>query len=245
MSKVKDLLKELQSVRKSDVEVYVKSVDKEMSAKELTLNQQKKLVSIMADGISGAVGFLNTLNEIIKDNTDIEGLKVYDKVPIIVALRNSSLGSRYMVDDEEVDLKTVLTNIKEDETEFKEEEDIVLENITLSLKIPTLEDESKILKKCIQDLKKVEEIDSDTVGLLYMFELVKYINSITIGEDVIVFDDLPIVDRIKLIEDLPLTFYKTLSNFVKQVAIYENKILTVGDKTLDITASFFDTNVVE
>ena len=83
------------------------------------------------------------------------------------------------------------------------------------------------------------------VELIYIFELAKYVESIEVGEEVVLFSDIRIIDRVKAIESLPLSFYNKVTQFVKQITDHETNILTVGESLISINAAFFDTTSAE
>ena len=229
----------------SDVDVYVKSTDSSVSVKPLTLNQQKLLVSTAVEGVAGILNFAIHQNAIISNNTSLSDLYTYDKTPIISKLRAESLGATVTIDDVEVDLGEVEKNSREYKTTFKHKESISIGDIKLNLRIPTIKEEDSILKKCVQELEKHRNDDAKMVELIYIFELAKYVESIEVGEEVVLFSDIRIIDRVKAIESLPLSFYNKVTQFVKQITDHETNILTVGESLISINAAFFDTTSAE
>ena len=81
--------------------------------------------------------------------------------------------------------------------------------------------------------------------MLYMLEIIKYIDSLTIDEEVIEFSKITINDRIKLIEQLPLSMYTEISSFIEDINKYLNDILTVDEIVVSIDATFFDTSDID
>ena len=51
--------------------------------------------------------------------------------------------------------------------------------------------------------------------------------------------------RIKLIEELPLTMYKGISEYIEEINIYLNDILTVDGSIIPIDVRFFDTTDID
>ena len=241
MSKdVSSFLSKLDELNKEVIEVYLPSKEKTIEVKPLTLKQQKDLISSALDGLKGNLDFNKTVNKIIINNTGISDLKIYDKVPILIGLRKDSLGDKVQVDDETVSLARVIDN-----TQFKIETEgsVKFKNLTVNLKIPTLKDENVLITKCDQDINiNKNDVLKEEVGLLYIFEILKYIDSLIIGEQEVILSEIRINERVELVEKLPLTLYKGISKFIEKVNNYTNALLTVDSSTLDIDSTFFDTS---
>ena len=119
MSKdVSSFLSKLDELNKEVIKVYLPSRKKTIEVRPLTLKQQKDLISSVLDGLKGSLDFSKTVNKVIVDNTGISDLKIYDKIPILVGLRKSSLGDEVKVDDETISLARVVDNVKN--TQFKQ-----------------------------------------------------------------------------------------------------------------------------
>ena len=216
--------------------------DGKATVKQLSLKQQKDILSTAVDGIKGAVEFAKIVNDIILENSDKKKLLLVDKVPILLKLRQLSLGDDISVDDEKLDINDFISNIKSIKPNFKFNSKVKKGNIVLKLKVPTLKEESNILTKCISDVEKKKTAStSNSFGIIYLFELIKYIEQVDIGEEYsLKFEDLKIADRIKVVESLPLSVYKELSKFFNDIDAYTKGILTHNDKTITLDPSFFD-----
>ena len=107
--------------------------------------------------------------------------------------------------------------------------------------MPTLKQENVIVKRCIQEIDNLKSEDlSEAMGLIYIFELLKTIKSITIEDETVEFQDLKVTDRVKIIEQLPLELYDDITAFLGQLVKYEADLLAVDDTTITIDASLFD-----
>lgn len=241
-----DFLTKLASLNGETFNIYLPSAKGNIKAKPLTLKQQKDIISTAVGGIKGAMEFSAIINNVIIENTDRDDLTVVDRVPVIVGLRQQSLGNNVKIKDGvEVSLGDVVNVIKSIEYGINQKQLIKDGELEIELRIPTLKEENNIIRKCITEIEKINNEATAAVGIIYIFELTKYIDKISIGENVIEFSNLKISDRIKIVESLPLTVYNKLSAFLKQITQYEATILTVGDSSLTIDASFFDTSVDE
>ena len=216
--------------------------DGKVTVNQLTLKQQKDILSTAVDGIKGAVEFAKIINDIILANSDKKNLSIVDKPAILLKLRQLSLGDDIVVEEEKLNINDFIDNIKKVKINFKTKHVVKNGNIVLKLKIPTLKEESTILAKCIADVEKKKTAStSDSFGIIYLFELIKYIEEVDIGEDYsLKFEDLKIADRTKVVENLPLSVYKELSKFFNSIDSYIKSVLTVNDKTITLDPSFFD-----
>ena len=228
-----DFLKKLSSL-KNDFKVYVPSLKKEVVARPITLKQQKDIISTTVNGVLGALQFTETINKVIIDNVDGDKFFSFDRVPIIVGLRAHSLGDKVRAENEQIvslssSLKQAKTPVK-----FKLTEKVNIDTIKIDLRIPTLVEENQIIKKCI-----LESL-SEAMGLIYIFELIKHIASITVDEQTLIFNDLKIVDRVKIVEQLPLELYEKITTFLQEYSEFDKSMLSVEDTTITLDATFFD-----
>ena len=239
MSKnVSSFLNKLDKLNDVTIEVFVPSLKKKVPTKPLNLKQQKDLISSALDGLKGTLDFNRTLNKIIIENSGLSDLKIYDKLPFIVALRKHALGNKVG----KIELQGVLNNIKNIPLNVKNESTIKQDTLKLTLKIPTLREENMLLNKCEQEINTEQELLKEGIGKLYIYEILKHINTIQVDDDVIDLDDIRIHERVKLVEKLPLSVYSKLSDFIETINKYNTDILTVDETELAIDAEFFDTS---
>jgi len=242
MSKnVSSFLTKLDKLNDKTIDVFVPSLNKKVPTKPLNLKQQKDLISSMLDGIRGTLDFSKTLNKIITDNTGLTDLKVYDKLPFIVSLRKHALGNKAG----SIELQKVIDNIKNISFDIKDTTTVKKDGVQLVLRVPTLRQESILLSKCDQEIDQDQELAKDGVGKLYIYEIIKYVDSLQIEDSVLEMDDIRIHERVKIVEKLPLSMYSKISDFIEKVNKYNSDILTVDDVEVNIDAEFFDTSVDE
>lgn len=237
---VSNFIKKLDTLNDNKIEVFLPSTNKEVKAQPLNLKQQKDLLSLVAGGINSMLEFETIINKIVLDNSGISDLKIYDKLPFIINLRIEALGNIATVDENKVDLHHVLTNLTDTPFELKDQKTIRYENLEINLKIPTLAEENAILTNCKQD-NKIEDNDWDAgIKLLYLLDITKYIASLQIDDENVKMSEIRINERMDLIEKLPLTVYKEIAEYMREVKKYQDDILTVGDSTVAIVPTFFD-----
>ena len=235
-----DFINKLTELKK-DFKVFIPSLKKEASAKQITLKQQKDIISTAINGVLGALQFTKSVNDVINENIEGKEFYTFDRVPILLALRAHSLGDKIKADNDElVSLKPVLLKAKKVPA-FKLSKAVSIDSIKVDLRIPTLKEENVIVKRCIQEIDNLKSENlSEAMGLIYIFELLKTIKSITVDEETVDFNDLKVTDRVKIIEQLPLDLYDDITSFLEQITKYEADLLTIDDTSITIDASLFD-----
>ncbi len=99
-----------------------------------------------------------------------------------------------------------------------------------------------LLNKCEQEIDTDQEVLKEGVGKLYIYEIIKYIDSIQVEDEVLELEEVRIHERVKLVEKLPLTVYSKINDFIESVNKYNSDILTVDETEVAIDAEFFDTS---
>ena len=77
-----------------------------------------------------------------------------------------------------------------------------------------------------------------------MYEIIKFVKSIQMGEDTINFSEIPISSRVEIINSLPILTNKEIISFIQNIKEIDRKVLTfnVNGETLyvDMDVNFFD-----
>lgn len=234
-------IKSFLSVLESQNEQF-KTIDlfgTEVNLKPLSFKQQKLLITSGLNGVAGVLSFLKNLNDILIENTGDDSLKVYHKIPLVIHLKKAISNADIVRDDVTIKIEDIIKNIKP--FTQKETEVIDVGEFSINLKIPTLKDENKIISACIEDIKRVTSDDiSKNVSLIMSYELPKFIESIQFGDQTLIFKELSMQDRYKIIDNLPASITASISNFISNIRQYEEEIMTVDGITIDIDSSFFE-----
>lgn len=239
---VKSFLDKIQELNDTKNKVHVLSTGKKIESTPISFKQQKELVGTIADGVLGTLKLQKILNDIITKNTGNDDIKVTDKLPIILKLRIDSIGSTIKVDDTDVELEDLLrkaTNVKFTTTSS------IDNKVNVELEVPTLLQENKVIQSAIETIKKDGESElGKNIGSVYTYEIVKYVKSIKFDDQVLVFQEVPVKDRFKIVENLPLTLNKEIIKFIQDIKTLEHEVMTVSigdvEKLIDIDVSFFD-----
>ena len=240
---IKSFLEKVDQLKSDNFKVNVLSKKSEVSCEPLTFKQQKDIISTITDGITGPLKFQKNLNDIIVENTKNKELTVVDKLLIVLQLRKNSVGSVIKVKSEKYDiLDSVIEKVlKLNHTTSKS----IKGPISIELEVPTLGSENHIINACIESVKRDSEKEvGKSLSDIYTFEIVKFIKSVSIMEDSLNFQDLSVKDRVKVVNNLPLSVNKQIIDFIQDIKKAELDALSFdtneGEKTVEIDVSFFD-----
>lgn len=240
---IKNFLDKVDQLKSDNLKVNTISKNSEIDCESLTFKQQKDIISTITEGITGPLKFQKNLNDIIVENTKDKELKVVDKLLIILQLRKDSVGTFVKLKNNKYD---VLNDIIEKAKKLSPKLSKSIKGaISIELEVPTLISESQVINSCIDSVKK----DSDkevgkSLSDIYTFEIVKYIKTVSIKDDVLNFQDLSVRDRVKIVNNLPLSVNKQIVDFIQDIKQAELDALSFdtesGESTLEIDVSFFD-----
>ena len=237
-----NVLSEIKGLKKN-LNFFSPSNNKEFQIAPLSLKQQK---SIIENGFTTSLSvlFFNvTFYNIIKENFigDIKELNTLDRVNISLSLRQK-ISDEYKDEDETIySISDVIENNKE-EIVVKPKE-IVTENFTFKLKNPNLEFDNKINKILLKKYKN-KTLDDGSINLLisdlYVYEMLKFIEEISFGENTINIQD-NLDNSLKLINEINTYELKEVLKYINEVRDLELKLSKIPktDTNINITADFF------
>ena len=226
-------------------EKYSKKIKVDISSKKtielspLNFKQQKQLITSGLNGLVGVMQFVKNLNEIILNNSAESELRIYDRIPIILALRKNLYNKPIQIGEISIEIDDVIKNFEKYEGPHVRS----IEGIgyVVNLKIPTLMEENKFITGCIEEIKKNNMDDiGNNASIIISYEIPKFIESISYGDRVIDMYNLASNDRNKIINALPATITNDITEFIIDVREYDEKILTVDDTIIDIDYTFFE-----
>jgi hypothetical protein len=234
-----NFIKDLDSLNEQNkAKILVPSLGKEYDFNLFNVQQHKNILKTAFEGYIGVVKGNNIYNSVLIDNC-IEDLEfsLADRSFILLELRKKSLSSTYVVDEEELDLN----KLPEPSFDFKFKDSLEYSGVTVDLKIPTLARDTIINKKLIADLAKLTDTkkDKETLNIAVTYEIIKFIGSVKLGDNVFDFDDFNIYESKKLVESLPLKLNNEILLWIGEFKKHEEKNLTFDDGTIvEIDASF-------
>ena len=256
-SNYKNILGELDKLTKSKtLQAYIPTLDKDLPFLPITVKQQKSIITSTLDAIITNTVFNNTVNDIIKtnapDNTS-DDFFIIDRLPVLIALRVQALGYNVSVDDPDAEGVKYKVNIQDHVNGFNNfklnrkslASEVECDGIVADLHVPSLATDTRINKGARQIIENTPTNRFlNSIGQLFVFELVKYINTIRFNDNVIEFSSLTSQQAVDVVESLPMALSKKIVGFIQTLKAYENQFLQVkhNNKTLDlpIDATFFN-----
>jgi hypothetical protein len=216
------------AINNKTVKVWVPSKQKELEFKPLTVGQQKDIMSVGFDGVTAPLTVTRLLNNIVQDNCiEKTEFSVYDKYHVIVGLRIDSIGSKVKGFNQTL---TVPKTAK-----LKETAVITSDDITIECRIPSIDEENKLVTKLITEIKNKNITDrSALVSMLYVGEIIKFINSVSIDDIVIEFSDIQYEQKKEVVNTLPVKINAKIIEYIQSVREAETACLVLGDTQLTI-----------
>jgi len=236
---ITSFLNSIKEIKAETVSVFLPSTSNKEDLKVLNLKQQKDIISCVADGITGLISFNRILNEIIAAAANNNSLLVIDRAPAIIALRANAHGSTYTVDDNSIDLNKIIEKFNT-YTPSVSSAEFSHAGVVAKVGIPTLTYENSIISKLEAEVKKNSENNTKNLGSIYIYEIVKYVESVQYNGITINLHDIGLKDRISILEGLPLALNKQVISFIESLKREEKDIMTENGVTVEIAPSFFD-----
>ena len=246
MSNPSNLISKLSELNDTNtISAFVPSLNKKLNFKGLNIKQQKDIISTVVDGPISGITLNTCINNMIMSNVIEEcSLNIIDRYPVVLAIREGFINKSVKVGDSDtsIDLKE---HIKECTAKIKSEKiqtefEINVDNVSIIIKVPSLEKDNEINKK----IKKVDENNiGDTIGNLYISEIIKFIDTISIGEgegkEKYIFKDIGYHSATKIIEAMPASINQKIIDIIGEVRDLENLFLKTTEGDIEITAAFF------
>jgi hypothetical protein len=241
-----NLISKLKEINNSSkVSVFVPSAKKEMSFKQLSVKQQKDLMKTGLDGQLSGLSISNIIKDVIVENS-IEKYDFLstDKVPIVLALRKQSFGETYTFSDGEkdniVDLSKILSKKLIYKSEYSATIDDADNKLSVKLEVPTLLDDDKFNSYIYSELKKKKDVElSETVGVVYVGEIAKFLKMVSLGEYELDLTTATPKEKISVVENFPVTFNNKILKFIESLRKEELDYATVDGVTVAMDARLF------
>lgn len=248
-NKYNDLIQAINETGTSNVvDVYVPSCAKLVKFSPLTIEHQKRIISTSLDAT-----VLNTTNHaILMSEICMECCKepitlyAIDREPIAIGLRCKSIGYDAPVQTVSGDTikHDIQDHVKSYETIQKPDDllntkEISVDQTRIKLKPPTMQDDITVNRCLVPQMSKDDLSDSSTikniVGSAIMYEYVKFIKSIEIGDVHVEFDFQHADQLVRVVESLPLSISKKLLDSINQVKTYQDKFIQIKHQESTLT----------
>jgi len=223
-------------------EIFVPSLNKKVKFKGLTTKQQKDAVKSALEKSFSGIAFASLLNSILNENSlEKNDYLLTDRSYIIVSLRALSLSPNLKRDDNSnLDLTPPISNNVAFPDTLKAQE-IVDGNLKLTVSIPKISKDNLInaeTKKKITPLPDDGDMPKEAVGEIFINELVKYIDKLTINNSgtpsEIEFDKLNFNQKIQILENLPISINSLLIDYINKVKEEEKKLFTINNQEINV-----------
>jgi len=229
----------LESLTKT-YDIFVPSLNKKVKFKGLTTKQQKEAVKTALDKNITGITFSNLLNQVIKENSlENNNYLLADRSYIITTLRVLSLSKTFTVDDKTVDL-SFLPSINIPIPNELRQQELVDDNIKLSVSLPSLDKDTYVnneTRKKLAGLPDNDNFAKESIGEVFVNELIKYIDVLTINEgqqpNVINFNELTFEQKLLVVEKLPLNINTKLVEYINSTKVFEKKYFTNNSEAID------------
>jgi len=235
-----DFLSQLNTINDEDLTVIkIPSTGKKVKFKPMSVKQHKDIIKTAMEGFDGNLKSNITYNNILSENSleDVE-FKVYDRNYILLNLRKNSIGEKVSIDENTYNINDLPVFNFDFETSKK----ISYKGIDIELEAPSITNDTAITEKAALELSKITNEDKkikESVGVLLTHEIIKYIKTLTIGENIVNFDEMGLYDKKTIVEQLPLKLNNMIINYITELKEYEQSLLTFSNGTkLIIDASF-------
>ena len=246
------IIQELKRVEsENSIDIHVPSYEGTIKFKPLSVKTQKKIIDSALNSAANNIQYTVTMNDIIMEYGESENILITDRPAITIAMRSHSLGDSMKVDDVEVNLSELIAGYGKSLPELEYKTKTTLGDVTVSMRIPDLNTDSKFLKGCDKKIKSAKNTGT-AISELYVYELAKYVDSIQYKTTVpglsgvtdtkistVRFESLPVDDCVSLVEMLPMKLNTDIVKFVTQARDSEQQYVSIDDVTIPTDATLF------
>lgn len=238
---VNDILSSITELNKQNIlSVYVPSLEAEINFKPLTVKQQKTILSTGVDTEIENLAFANAMNDIIMENclSQKEALKITDKSAILLQLRQKAVGDKIKItEDDREYIISIADQIQKVKSKKSPDKQFSIEDsgVKITGRVPGLRLDTKYNRQFTRNTKKsgknTQITLSDLVGDIFVHEMVKYVETISIGDNTLHIDDkIDANQAINIFESLPMNISLKVAEEIKTSRSLE--IETISSDTL-------------
>ena len=220
--------------------VYIPSLDNTVQFIPFNIKQQKDVLNTISDDNTSPISFsIVMLESILSNLVTKQSLRSRDKNAILLQMREQSISPTVIGTDSDgnkIDIKiSDIVKVIKDNNVVLDSGEVTYDAITIKLSSPFIEKEIHINKQIKNFIGNGKDDKVKTlVGEIYLAELIKFIDTITITENGIAsdigFNTCSLHDKISIISIFNSEISKKIISFVTQVRDFEK----LGEKyTLD------------
>jgi hypothetical protein len=236
-----DILNQVKGLKK-EITFFSPISNKELKIYPLSLKQQKDILENTLSSSLSLLFFNNCIFNIIKENFNgsVKDLDTIDRVSISLSLRNK-ISNTYKEGNTEVNLSEI---IERNNTPITfEPKEVITGDFTFKLKKPTLELDNKVNNILLRKYKasKIDESNvNNVISDLYVYELIKFIDTLEFGENVIKVED-NINNTIKILNEIDSDNFKEVFDYINELRDIESSLTKIpnSEDNISITPDFF------
>lgn len=236
-----DILNQVKGLKK-EITFFSPTSNKELKIYPLSLKQQKDILENTFSSSLSLLFFNNCIFNIIKENFNgsVKDLDTIDRVSISLSLRNK-ISNTYKEGNTEVNLSEIIEKNNTPIT-FQPKE-VITGDFTFKLKKPTLELDNKVNNILLRKYKasKIDESNvNNVISDLYVYELIKFIDILEFGENIIKVED-NINNTIKILNEIDSDNFKEVFDYINELRDIESSLTKIpnSEDNISITPDFF------
>lgn len=231
------------------------TIDGNFTITELTLAQQKELISGVFDQYEAIARIALCFNNIIKQSvTTDKPITVRERPYLLRALRDLILSPKFTREENEEVIQFELTKNNYKKVEKVNTSDVIEVSpaIRINIQVPTLEYDDQISSDIINTINSYKRSLNNKApdagyitSLYYIFEIIRYIDSIVINDDEYKFANMVSSERKKCVEKLPKVVADKIVTFIEKVkelekvAFTAKNIKTKEEEVIMLTPNIF------
>jgi hypothetical protein len=234
MENFNNILNSLNELNKIQ-EIFVPSQNRSIKFNGLTAKQQKEALQCIMDKDFSGLSFSILASEILTNNiTEKVPLLLSDKNYLLICLRAFSLSLTYKNSSNETyDLTSILNNKIPLPADLRST--LITEgDISVTTEIPNLEYDafiSKESKKKLETASPSQTITKESIGELYIDEILKYVKLVKTSKAEIKSEELTYNQKYRVIEALPISITSRIIEFINKVKEFERSITAINGTT--------------
>ena len=210
-------------------------------------------MSGLSDAAHAGIDFTNNLNVIIAENVidDIGDILITDRPSIILTLRSKLSDKPFKLIHDGEDVEINMNKHVKPFSSYRMKKNlytrsIQVDNLEVKLSVPTLKREYDInqaardyLIKSSQQSNNNLETTLESVGEMYIYELVKYIDTVTFNNNTIEFNNLTFPQKTSICETFSLDISNKITKYMTDLREFETKFTNIvhNDENLEIPLS--------
>ena len=218
MDKYNSVLSHLKQIKEETViSCFVPSFAREMKFKPMSVAQQQNLIKNISNEMTGSLKILNSINDLVQTNcTEDVDLCVVDRESILLQYRMHDFS---ISEEEHSKIAEAIDAIKQINS-LETEKTLQAYGITINCRAPSLRYDSIINAAAI---KAIESSNSkqqqDIIPLIFTYQIIKYISSINISNDVNVsFEDAKdLPNLITIVDNIPVDLNNGVIAFANSI----------------------------